>query len=238
MVYLSILDSGKAILGSVKIEWRNALAASILISSLIMNTLVKPNPFGNMNRFKALDPDATSAGYRSWKKKETTAEGVPIKKELNVASTTEFPDLVKDTKKNTVFEGTSLATKLKETIAAEEEAAVLKRLKKGDTPEMILRDSCVSLPLKNYKGASEGPLEAPWWVTDPTIPVFVPSFKHKTLEELAEERRWKRLGINPRNTMLIDEEMFDDYEDRISMPPVEIDTLSDTSSVLEETEIT
>ena len=203
-----------------------------------MNTLVKPNPFGNMNRFKALDPDASSsAGYRSWKKKEITAAGVPIKKEINVASTTEFPDLVKDGKKKTVFEGTSLAMKLKETIAAEEEAAILKRLKKGDTPEMILRESCVSLPLKNYKGAPEGPLEVPWWVTDTTIPTFIPSFQHKTLEQLAEERRWKRIGINPRNTMLMDEPMFDEYEDKISIPPMELDTLSDTSSV-EDMEIT
>ena len=186
-----------------------------------------------MNRFKALDPDATSAaGYKSWKKKETTAAGVPIKKEVNVGSVTEFPDLVKDMKKKTVFEGTSLASKLKETIAAEEEAAILKRLKKGDTPEMILRESCVSLPLKNYKGSPEGPLEVPWWVTDTMVPVFVRPFRPKSLEELTEERRWKRLGINPLQTMLIDEEMYDDYEpDRVSLPAVDIDTLSDTSSV-------
>ncbi|NBO60201.1 MAG: hypothetical protein EBU82_04415 [Flavobacteriia bacterium] len=176
-----------------------------------------------MNRFKALDPD-----------EETTAAGVPIKKEIKLESTTEFPDLVKDTKKKTVFEGTSLANKLKESIAAEEEAAILKRLKKGDTPEMILREGCVSLPLKNYKGAPEGPLEVPWWVTDTMVPVFVRPFRHKTLEELADERRWKRLGINPRETMLIDEEMYDDYEpDRVSIPAVDIDTLSDTSSVMD-----
>jgi hypothetical protein len=190
-----------------------------------------------MNRFKALDPDATSAaGYKSWKKKETTAAGVPIKKEINVESVTEFPDLVKDTKKKTVFEGTSLASKLKETIAAEEEAAILKRLKKGDTPEMILREGCVSLPLKNYKGAPEGPLEVPWWVTDTMVPVFTRPFRHKTLEELAEERRWKRLGVNPLNTMLIDEDMFEYEPDRVSLPPVDIDTLSDTSSVIGEIE--
>lgn len=193
-----------------------------------------------MNRFKALDPDAAStAGYKSWKNKETTAAGVPIKKEINVGSVTEFPDLVKDTKKKTVFEGTSLASKLKETIAAEEEAAILKRLKKGDTPEMLLREGCVSLPLKNYKGpsVSTGPLEVPWWVTDTTKPVIIPPFRSKTLYELAEERRWKRIGINPNDTMLIDENMFDDYEpDRVSLPAVDIDTLSDTSSVLEEIE--
>ncbi len=199
----------------------------------------KPNPFGNMNRFKALDPDATSAaGYKSWKNKETTAAGVPIKKEIKLESTTEFPDLVKDTKKKTVFEGTSLASKLKETIAAEEEAAILKRLKKGDTPEMILREGCVSLPLKNYKGVPEGPLEIPWWVTDTSVPVFVRPFRHKTQEELADERRWKRLGINPRDTMLIDEDMYDDYEpDRVSLPAVDIDTLSDTSSVMDAMEV-
>ena len=202
----------------------------------------KPNPFGNMNRFKALDPDATSAaGYKSWKNKETTAAGVPIKKEIKLESTTEFPDLVKDTKKKTVFEGTSLANKLKETIAAEEEAAILKRLKKGDTPEMILREGCVSLPLKDYKGpsVSTGPLEVPWWVTDTTKPVLIPPFRPKSIEELSEERRWKRLGINPRDTMLIDEDMYDDYEpDRVSLPAVDIDTLSDTSSVMDAIEVT
>lgn len=176
-----------------------------------------------MNRFKALDPDASAAGYRSWKKKEEP------KKEVNLSSTSDFPELVTDTKKKTVFEGTSLAAKLKETIAAEEEAAILKRLKKGDTPEMILRESCVILPLKGGKPSSE-PFEVPWWVTDTSIPVHIPAFKHKTLEQLAEERRWKRYGINPNTTMLIDDVMYDDFEDdKVSMPPMEVDYLSDSS---------
>ncbi len=193
-----------------------------------------------MNRFKALDPDAaSSAGYRSWKNKEVTSTGVPIKKEVDVGSATEFPDLVKDTKKKTVFEGTSLASKLKETIAAEEEAAILKRLKKGDTPEMLLREGCVSLPLKNYKGpsVSTGPLEVPWWVTDMSKPVLIPPFRPKSLSELAEERRWKRLGINPRETMLIDDNLYDDYEaDKVSLPPMDTDAFSDVSSIPDEIE--
>lgn len=190
-----------------------------------MNIQSKPNPFANMNRFKALDPDANAAGYRSWKQKEEP------KKEVNISSVTDFPELVTDTKKKTVFEGVSLASKLKETIAAEEEAAILKRLKKGDTPEMILRESCVILPLKGGR-APEEPFVVPWWVTDTSVPILIPPFKHKSLEQLAEERRWKRLGIDPRNTMLIDDDMYDDYQaDTISLPPMEVDNLSDTSSI-------
>jgi hypothetical protein len=190
-----------------------------------MNTYKAPSAFSNMNKFKVLDTD-TTASYRAWKNPGKD----PKKQELNTASFTEFPDLVKDTKKKTVFEGTSLASKLKESIAAEEEAAILKRLKKGDTPEMIFREGCVSLPLKHSKRTPTEPLEVPWWVTDTIEPTILPAFKHKTLAELAEERRWKRLGINPRETMLFDEassQQLDD--DRVSMP-------SETSSIVEEEE--
>lgn len=153
-----------------------------------------------------------SGGYRTWKQKEQA----PEKKDLNTASFTEFPDLVKDTKKKTVFEGTSLANKLKETIAAEEEAAIQRRLKKGETPEMILREMCSVLPLKGAKRTS-GPIEIPWWVTDESMPVIFPSFKHKSLAQLAQERRWKRLGVNPRDVYLYDREVVED-DDVVSLP--------------------
>ncbi len=190
------------------------------------NTIARPPP--------SASPPSMSPSYKSWKNKEVSAEGKKIEKVVNLSSSSDFPDLVKDSKKKTVFEGTSLANKLKETIAAEEEAAILKRLKKGDTPEMIFREGCVSLPLKNYKGpaVTAGPLEVPWWVMDTTEPILIPPFRSKSLQELAEERRWKRLGVSSRDTMLIDEDAFDDYEaDKVSLPPVDIDTLSDTSSV-------
>ena len=175
-----------------------------------------------MNKFKSIQAQNAPVEYRSWKKKEEP------KKELNIASFTEFPDLVKDTKKTNAFEGTSLAAKLKQTIAEEEEAAVLKRIKKGETPEMILRESCVSLPLKGANKSSE-PFVAPWWLTDASEPIVLPRFKHKTYEELSQERKWKRLGINPNDLMLYDDEEYDDEEDDgVPMPfPTEFDTMSE-----------
>lgn len=161
-------------------------------------------------------------GYKAWKNKTED----PKKKELNMASFTEFPDLVKETKKKSAFEGTSLAAKLKETIAAEEEAAILKRLKKGDTPEMILRESCVVLPLKGGPYPAE-PLIVPDWVTDTSKPTIFPPFRHKSLAQVARERQLKRLGINPRDTRLFDEPEFEEPEDTVSMP-------SETNSVVEE----
>ena len=187
----------------------------------------RPAAFANMNRFKALDPDASAAGYRAWKQKD---DPKATKKEINLESSTDFPELVGEAKKKTVFEGLSLAAKLKETIAAEEEAAILKRLKKGETPEMILRESCVILPLKGGHAPTE-PFEVPWWVTDTSDPIIIPAFKHKTLEQLAEERKWRRLGIRPQETMLFDEDTDSFDDDKVSMPAIDMDTLSDTSSV-------
>lgn len=175
-----------------------------------MNTTTsRPNAFSNMNKPR-YTPANTEAGYRSWKtdvKKEQ-------KKEINMSSFTEFPDLVKQEVKKTIFDGSSLASKLKDVIAAEEEAAIQKRLKKGETPESILRESCTILPLKGYDKNAE-PLVAPWWVTDSSKPVILPLPKQKSLNELAEEQWFKRHGISPRNTML-----YDDFEepDDVSLP--------------------
>lgn len=186
---------------------------------MINTTEQRPyNPFGNMNNRNRTPKNTYPSGldsYKSWKNKD--AEAKP--KEVNLASFNEFPDLVKPVEKKSVFEGTSLAAKLKETIAAAEEAAILKRLKKGDTPEMILREGCVSLPLKNYKQGV--PLTVPDWVTDTSEPIILPAFKHKTLEQLAQERKWKRLGINPNDTMLWDEPEDNNstyQDDKISLP--------------------
>ena len=180
-----------------------------------------------MNKPKYVAPDSTG-GYRSWKQKQKEE----VKKEVNIASFSDFPDLVQGTTKKSVFEGNSLATKLKEVIAAEEEAAIQKRLKKGDTPEMILREGCVVLPLKG-RNKNSTPLEVPDWVTDTSKPFIFPPFRHKTLEQLAEERLWKRLGINPTHTMLHDvEEDEEEYiQDTISLPSLndsEKDETSDT----------
>jgi hypothetical protein len=204
------------ILGRAKIECVGSLGPGIPPPK--MSTPTKYNPFGNMNRSK---PTANpivepNVGYRSWKNKEVTATGAPIKKEVNLASFTDFPDLVKNEPKKTAFEGVSLASKLKEVIAAEEEAAILKRLKKGDTPEMIFRESCVSLPLKNYKGEGvEKEFKAPWWVTDTTMPVRIPRFHPRSLEEIALERRYKRYGLTYGQTFF---DNPNDEEDVLSLP--------------------
>ena len=170
--------------------------------------------------------------YRAWKNQQSASK---TEKELNPASFTEFPDLVKSAPKKTVFDGTSLATKLKEAIAAEEEEAIQKRLKKGVTPETILRELCVSLPLKGYKAPTE-PLEVPSWVTDNTKPFIMPSFRPKSMKQMAEERRWRRLGINPFELSLNDTAQEDD--DRVSLPSihneVELYDSEDESFVLQE----
>lgn len=145
-----------------------------------------------------------------------------------MTSFTEFPDLVKDGTKKTVFEGTSLANKLKDAIAAEEEAAIQKRLKKGDTPETILREMCTVLPLKGARRSSE-PMEIPWWVTDESMPIIFPSFKHKSLAQLAQERRWKRLGVNPREIYL-DDTADKEEDDTVSLPS---DVPSDNEDFIE-----
>jgi hypothetical protein len=176
-----------------------------------MNPFNRTSAFASMNKpkYQAL---SNPGDYRAWKNKDVTKDE---KKELNMASFSDFPDLVVNSSKKTVFEGTSLAMKLKDVIAAEEEEAIQKRLKKGDTPEMILREGCVSLPLKGSKRASTDPLVVPWWVTDDMKPIVIPPFHHKTLAELAEERRLKRYGIDHWNTMLYDEP---EEEDRLSVP--------------------
>lgn len=161
----------------------------------------------NKPRYQAPAP---AGGYKAWKTKE------PEKKELNIASFSDFPDLVSGTPKKSVFEGTSLAMKLKDAIAAEEEEAIQRRLKKGDTPEMILREGCVALPLKGTKKGPIEPFVVPWWVTENTKPILVPAFRHKTLRQVAEERRLKRYSIDPRMTMLYDSPVDDD--DRVSLP--------------------
>jgi hypothetical protein len=172
----------------------------------------KPSVFSQMNK---ANMKVDSGNYRSWKQKDpATGE----QKAMNPASFTEFPDLVKSAPKKTVFEGASLASKLKEVIAAEEEAAIQKRLKKGETPDQILREMCVVLPLTGSKQYSQ-PTEVPWWVTDESKPTILPPFKPKSLAQMTEERRWKRLGVNPRNLSLYDEPS-DDKDDVVSLPSI------------------
>lgn len=156
-----------------------------------------------------------SGGYRTWKKKEEVAAK---DKPINPASFTEFPDLVKSAPKKTVFEGSSLAAKLKEAIAAEEEEAIQKRLKKGVTPEVLLREACVVLPLKG-KYASTEPLVVPDWVTENIVTFAMPPFRPKSMKQQADERRWRRLGINPYDLNLNDETQGEqDEDDAVSLP--------------------
>ena len=132
-------------------------------------------------------------------------------------SVRDFPSLVQAQKKQTVFEGVSLASKLKDVLAAEEEAAVQKRLKKGDTAEQILRESCVVLPLRASSTKLLEPLVIPDWVLDHSNPVVLPSFRPKSLPQLQKERYWARLGVNPTQTKLYDTE-DDDNLSVVSMP--------------------
>lgn len=145
--------------------------------------------------------------YSAWKKPGGSKE-VP----LNMSSFKEFPDLVQTPQAKSVFQGVSLATKLKEAIVAEEEAAVLKRLKKGETPEMLLRECCAVLPCKGLKGTSE--VVVPDWVTE-TQPIDSPaSYRHKSLQQLSEERKWKRLGCPPTESA----KAHEDEDDTVSLP--------------------
>ncbi len=153
--------------------------------------------------------------YRTWKQKDKAVE-----KTLNPASTDDFPDLVKDVTKKSVFEGTSLANRLKEAIAAEEEAAIQRRWKKGDTPEQILREQCMTLPLKGNKSYAQI-LEVPEWVTDDSKPFVMPPFRPKSHSQIMQERRWRRLGINPNDLYLYDIDKRDDFEDdKVSVPSI------------------
>jgi hypothetical protein len=170
-----------------------------------------------------------STSYRSWKKEDAKDK----KPEVNMASFSDFPELGVSGPKKTVFEGVSLASKLKDAIAAEEEAAISKRLKKGDTPEMILRECCVALPLKRTKKVVLEPLQVPDWTTDTTLPEVFPSFRHKTLAQIAKERRWKRMGIaGP----LIHGERSqeEDLEDNVSLPEETPPEMEDESEIEEE----
>lgn len=163
---------------------------------------------------------ATAApAYKSWKNKEVTAEGKVIPKIVNISSVTDFPELVKGDVKKSIFEGTSLASKLKDVIAAEEEAAILKRIKKGETPEDIFRESCTVLPLKQKMLDAPKEFVAPWWVTDTTVPLYVPiRISSKTPAQIKQERLYKRYGIQTVSTVLFDDE---DEEDTVSLPPMQ-----------------
>lgn len=172
------------------------------------NAKVAPAAFAN-TRYPVPAPSGPS--YKSWKNKEVTADGKAIKKEVNISSFSDFPDLVRaDPKKTSAFTGTSLAAKLKEVIAAEEEAAILKRIKKGETPEDIFRESCVILPLKGGNPNAEPEFKAPWWVTDTSNPIVMPPFTPRSYEQQKQERFYRRYGINPAQTMLFDAEV-DEY---------------------------
>jgi len=149
-----------------------------------------------------------------------------------MASFSEFPELGSNGPKKSVLEGVSLASKLKEAIAAEEEAAVLKRLKKGDTPEMILRESCVILPYKRTKKVVLEPLQAPDWVTDTTTPLTMPSFRHKTLVQLAMERKWKRMGLS--GSLPVEMLQNEDFEDQVSLPEDSLPEIEVESEIEEE----
>ncbi len=171
------------------------------------------------------------AGYKAWKNKEVTADGKAIKKEVNISSVSEFPDLVQgqSQKAPSAFAGTSLAAKLKEVIAAEEEAAILKRIKKGETPEDIFRESCTILPLKTKMPSADAEFKAPWWVTDTSNPIVMPRFTPKSFEEQRMERFYRRYGINPTKTMLFDDQAseYEYEEDCISVASLPEESLCD-----------
>jgi hypothetical protein len=178
-----------------------------------------------MNRRKTQD---NNNAYREWKKKEE------VPKEVNMASFGDFPELVAQGTKKTVFTGTSLASKLKEVIAAEEDAAIMKRLKKNSTQDAI-REGFVVLPLTKNAKNSLNDLELPEWMTDMVESECIPSFKHKSLDQLAKERKWRRYGVNPSKMMLynIAEPVY--MDDQVSLPDISEDrTVEEDEMVMEE----
>lgn len=200
----------RAILSGVKIERMCRLYTCTAPYYVPMYKTSRPSAFSEMSR---LEKKEAAGSYKAWK--------TPAQKEtFNPASSSEFPDLVKQDTKKSAFEGVSLATKLKEAIAAEEEAAILKRLKKGDTPEMLLRESCAILPLKGSSRKDTVTLEVPEWVTDTSKPDIMRPFRHKSLADQAKERYFKRIGVNPKDVYLYDEEKEEDHDDQVSLPSV------------------
>ena len=168
-----------------------------------------------------------ASSYRAWKKNETGED-------VKIDSVRDFPSLVQAQKKQSVFEGVSLASKLKDVLAAEEEAAVQKRLKKGDTAEQILRESCVVLPLRSSskKKTSES-LVIPDWVLDHSTPLVLPSFRPKSFPQVQQERYWARLGVDSTQTKLYDTQ-DDDNLSVVSMPTHENHEEEDQPSLSEE----
>lgn len=191
----------------------------------VNNNSNRPSAFSNMNNKPKTSPWSNpTADYRTWKNQEDE----PGKKEVNLSSFTDFPDLVKGAEKKSVFEGSSLADRLKEVIAAEEHEAIQRRLKKGETPESLLRDSCTILPYKReaYKPRITEALIAPYWVTDISNPILIPPIKCKSFEDMKKERLYRRYNIYPNSTMLIDhedteeiEDIDDSISDTVSLPP-------------------
>lgn len=155
--------------------------------------------------------------YRYWKQKD-------VKTEPKMTSFTDFPELTASPQKKTIFEGTSLANKLKEVIAAEEEAAIQKRLRKGDTPETLLRESCIVLPLKSSgKRKVSQDITVPDWVLDTTKPNCFRPFRPKSMEQIAKERYYARLGINPNELNLYDDRSQEEDDDLDSLDSYPMD---------------
>jgi len=164
--------------------------------------------------------------YRTWKKKEEAP------KEVNMASFSDFPDLIKSDTKKTVFAGTSLATKLKEVIAAEEDAAIMRRLKKNNIQDTI-REGFAILPLSSKSKMTTDDINVPDWMMDGVETECFPSYKHKSLDQIAKERKWKRYGVNPRKVMLYDIEEPEYVDDKVSLPDTSLDTEVEEEDVIE-----
>lgn len=138
--------------------------------------------FGSMRKENRYQPDPT-LGYRAWKKE---TEEIKIKnKVVDVNSTEDFPDFMgsKEKKSHDVFGGISLADKLKETIAAEEEAIRRRRLQDDEKEERWIRENCVSLPCKGLKALPNDPEFKYVYHHKDILPIEMPLFYPKSKEE-------------------------------------------------------
>lgn len=149
-------------------------------------------------------PSPMESGYMAWKKQNEKP------KEVNMASFNDFPDLgtpsVAKEQKTGVFGHVSLADKLKQTIAAEEEEIKRRRLEDHDKEERWLRKNCVALPCKGLKATEKDPESPTIYHFKDDVYIPMPLFQPKTQEQYSYIRKiavLDAIGANiPQDTII------------------------------------
>ncbi len=191
----------ETILGSLKIETKKILApgkqhiimstykfiprASITSTEPVIPTSNAFAAFGFMQKENRYQPDP-SIGYRAWKQDQIKP------KEISLSSESDFPDLVTPQEKSTspdIFGGVSLADKLKQTIAAEEEAIRRRRLQDDEKEGRWIREHCVALPCKGLKAVPRDPAVKHAYHHKGIMPLEMPLFYPKTMEQYQYMRK-------------------------------------------------